>query len=60
MQYSPANHRRLREPAPAPDEAPGGLRGIYERIAAAFGNGDDLVDDRRGWLASRNASADRD
>lgn len=26
-----------------------GLRGLWERIAAPLGNGDDMVDDLRGW-----------
>jgi hypothetical protein len=33
-----------------------GLRGLYERLAAPFGNGDDLVDDLRGWRASQQQS----
>lgn len=32
---------------------PGPLRALWHRVAAAFGNGDDLVDDRRGWERER-------
>ncbi len=31
----------------------GPLRALWHRVAAAFGNGDDLVDDRRGWERER-------
>jgi hypothetical protein len=46
------------EPSPGHDgredhPAPRGFRGIIERMAAALGNGEDLVDDRRGWLAEK-------
>ncbi len=39
-----------------PPRRPGGLRGLYARLAAPLGNGDDLVDDYRGWREARRAA----
>lgn len=39
----PMQAREVKRPAH------GALRSLWHRVAAALGNGDDLVDDRRGW-----------
>lgn len=44
---------------PTPQRARG-LRGLWERIAAPLGNGDDMVDDLRGWRTFQRQVGARD